>query len=166
MFLKVVTKWSGELAIISAISLAWTTDIIGGLCSCCRVAIFFSDLIWRFLRNFVSPLVTCFLGGYLKFSDRLFCGCEQFLGKYSIWFLFSLVHDGEGIGGIPSLLCDRISFIAAFPYVLWARDNQIGVIEEVVSTFIRRGGLLSTYHIMWWLFKVPYAPCHGHMVRC
>ena len=46
--------------------IAWSTNIIGSLRSYLQVAVFPTAIVWRFLRTFVCPLVTCFIGEYKK----------------------------------------------------------------------------------------------------
>ena len=79
---------------------------------------------------------TCVQGGP-KLFEELLRACKKCPGKSSLCLLVSSFFYEEGLNDISSLLSDRISFASAFPHFLLWEENQIEVIEKMVSTVLR-----------------------------
>ena len=87
---------------------------------------FWSSCIW--LMGIPDPSIVMSLRRYClfyylcegaqKFLEGMIRNCERYLGKSSLWILFSSSCDKAGFEGLSSLISDEIYLIPVFPLIL------------------------------------------------
>ena len=65
-----------------------------------------------------------FVKGLQSYWRGYFVIAKQYPGKYSTYLLLSLYCDEEGIGGLSSLLSERLSLVAAFTLNYIEEENK------------------------------------------
>ena len=125
-----------------AIGLAWSTNFLSGLHYFHRVAVFLTALVWGFLRTFVSPLVTCFLGGSPEFLDGLLSRMRV-LGIFSLNYIFLGPWRRRAWWDVlPSLRQDLVCSPLSSCYV---RRIELNRVNRINCQYCSSGFLLPNY---------------------